>query len=265
MRKCLAIFIFFWSVCGAAQTLLISDIDDTIKVANVKDISEAAFWAFDNESRFTGMSDLYRLLAQEHADLKIVYLSKAPRWLLGSTHQKFLANGRFPAGQYIPRTEYSSETHKLRNIRKLMDSLRPRKVLLFGDNGEQDVEVYSQIVNEYAHQGIEFHQFIRIVYASGKHEEGVPLRDEQIGFVSPIEVSLELEKERLLGETSVRWMIENPGLYIINDRSPVAGDWAFPSFVNCADFQWKWDESLVRFELLPELKARLVARCKVHP
>lgn len=266
MHKFLLIFIFFSSVFGHAQTLLVSDIDDTIKLAHIKDLSEAARYAFDDKSRFMGMSELYHLLAQDQSNFKVVYLSKAPRWLMGRTHQNFLNNGKFPVGEYIPRTDYGADEHKLKSIRNLMNSMKPRKVILIGDNGEQDAEIYSQIAKEYANQGIEIYQFIRIVYASSKlGNVGARVYRGQIGFVTPIEIGLELEKERILEAASVRWLVENVGKAVASEKFFVAdGDVAFPRFVNCTDFVWKWDDSLVRFESLRVLKARLVERCKLR-
>lgn len=266
-RNLLAVFLFLWSFSIHAQTLFVSDVDDTIKLANVKDLSEAARYAFDDTSRFTGMSELYNLVARDQANLKMVYLSKAPQWLMGRTHRKFLQNGKFPAGVYIPRTEYSSDVHKLKTLRSLMNSMKPRKVIFIGDNGEQDADIYAQIAKEYANQGIEFHQFIRIVYGLKTFfDAGTPLHEGQIGFVTPIEISLELEKERILDSSSVQWMMENVAKNISMQNTHTAeGDVAFPYFVNCTAFVWKWDDSLVRFDVLRTLKDRLVDRCKLRP
>lgn len=268
MRKLsLLSLIFVWAVSAQAQVLMVSDVDDTIKLANVKDLSEASRYAFDDKSRFTGMSDLYALLVKDNPGLKIVYLSKAPNWLMGRTHRQFLQNGKFPQGDYIPRTNYSSEEHKLKTLRELIVAHKPRKVILLGDNGEQDAEIYAQIAKEYSAQGIEFHQFIRIVYASKSLGDwGVPVREGQVGFVTPVEVGLELEKSQFLESSSAEWLVETVGKNILQQKALRSeGDVAFPSFVSCADFEWKWDESLSRFSLLNDLKSRVVARCKVRP
>lgn len=267
MRHFLALILLVFSVSAKAQTLFVSDIDDTIKLANVQDITEAARYAFDDNSRFMGMSELYNLFAQEQSNLSIVYLSKAPEWFMKGTHQSFLRNGKFPQGTYIGRTNYASDVHKLKNIRKLMNDIKPRKVVFIGDNGEQDAEVYAQIVKEYANQGIEFHQFIRIVYSKTFFVEwGARLLDGQIGFVTPVEIALELEKEHLLSTSSVQKMMDVVAPNIVKAKAYGAeGDVAFPYFVNCSDFVWKWDDSLPRFSVMTSLKARLVERCKIKP
>lgn len=267
MRHLIALVLFVFSISTQAQTLFVSDVDDTIKLANVLDISEAARYAFDDKSRFMGMSELYNLIAKENSDLSIVYLSKAPEWFMKGTHRSFLTKGKFPQGTYIGRTNYDGDVHKVKNLRKLMNDIKPRKVIFIGDNGEQDADVYATIVKEYANQGIEFHQFIRIVYSKTFFVEwGAQLLDGQIGFVTPIEIALELEKEHLLSSQSVQSLMTTVAVDLIKAKTYGAeGDVAFPYFVNCSDFVWKWDDSLPRFDVMPLLKARIVDRCRIKP
>lgn len=265
-RNLLFVVTLFFSLLSHGQTLLVSDIDDTLKLANVNDLTEAARYAFDDESRFTGMNLLYQSLVRDQADLKIAYLTKAPRWLMARTHTEFLRKGQFPAGQYIPRTEYSSEEHKLQWLRILLNENRPRKVILIGDNGEQDAQVYNQIVQEYAHQGIEFYQYIRIVYSSqSTFASGSSLYAEQTGFVTPLELSLEFEKNHFLQATSLNFIIQNIGQNILMQKSHASsGDVAFPYYVDCRDFRWHWNQDLGRFDILKNIKERLVERCKLQ-
>ncbi len=75
----LAIVFLFLSV-GQAKTLLVSDVDDTIKLANVLDLSSAASYSFDEKSRFLGMSELFDLIKKDTSDLSIYYVSRAPAW-----------------------------------------------------------------------------------------------------------------------------------------------------------------------------------------
>jgi len=261
------ILVLVFAVSARAQTLFVSDVDDTIKLANVQDMSEAVRYALDGKSRFMGMSDLYNLIAREQGDVHVVYLSKAPEWLMKSTHQFFLVFGGFPAGDYIGRTEESSETHKLVQLRALMEKYKPRQVIFIGDNGEQDPDVYAKIVSEYANQGIEFHQFIRVVYSDFRLADFVvqyatPLHEGQTGFVTPVEIAFELEKRNLLSSKAVDELIGTVVPRILKFRSfGSEGELAFPYYVNCRDFVWKWDGQLSRNKVMPLLKTRIVDRC----
>ena len=268
MRHFLAGLAFLFGLSVSAQTLMVSDVDDTIKVAHVPDFLDSAKWAFKVDSRFAGMTHLFGLIKEENPDLHLVYLSNAPSWLMGNTHKTFLERGLFPEGLYINRTNYSKEFHKLMNLRALITKIRPKRVVLVGDNGERDPMIYAQIAEEFKNQGIEFYQYIRILYpkAGRAAEHGAALLENQIGFVSPLEVSLELEKAHLLSSESVSLLIENLAVPIMKQKPKVTeGEVAFPSFVKCRDFVWKWDESLSRFPILEDFKKHLVARCQIRP
>lgn len=270
MKMWITLGLLLLAVAGEARTLLVSDVDDTLKLAHVKDLTEAARFAFDSESRFTGMSQLYHLIKKDQPDLEIYYLSRAPEWFMARTHRKFLANGQFPEGEYIGKTDYASETHKLYKLREIMARVRPNKVIFVGDNGEHDAQVYQQIAHEFAAPGVEFHQFIRIVYSQrGFVPQVAPVNPGQTGFVTPVEIALELEKAGVVSTSSVQWLVAHVVPQLVYHKSWAEEDddyeIAFPYFVNCRDFVWKWDESLRRFESLNVLKNRIVNRCKIRP
>lgn len=267
MKKWILCASLLCSSWGFTQTLVVSDIDDTIKLANVKDLTEAARYAFDDESQFTGMSELYNAVSRFDLKIHFYYLTKAPHWLMARTHQSFLQKNNFPPGVYLPRSEYSTETHKLETLRILLKKENPRRVIFFGDNGEQDVQVYAQIAKEFSDQNIEFIQFIRIVYATSDFGgKGARLLADQWGFVTPLEVALVLEQMNSLAPIQVQSLIEDVGQNIILQKTHSSkGDVTFPYFMTCRDFVWKWDESLSRSATLSKLKMRLVDRCHILP
>ncbi|UOF02051.1 phosphatase domain-containing protein [Bdellovibrio reynosensis] len=274
MKNWIALVILLLGFTAEARTLLVSDVDDTIKLAHVKDITEAIRFSRDDVSRFAGMNALYDLIVNDQPDLEIVYLSNAPNWLMGNTHRRFLLNGKFPSGTYIPRTDLSADFHKLTHLRRLINEVKPDKVILLGDNGERDAEFYNKISLEFAHKPIQFYQFIRIVYSNNfmDFQAARPL-GQQVGFVTPLEVSFELEKAGLLTSSSVQWMIDNFAQSILMAPSYSAGassfmangDVVFPYFVNCRDLAWSWDDSLSRFAIMKDVKGRIFDRCKLKP
>lgn len=267
MRKFLFSVMFLWSVGAHSQTLLVSDIDDTIKLANIHDLTSAAFYAFDEESSFLGMSELYNFVKQDNSDIQIAYLTRAPDWFMAKTHKRFLRKGKFPSGHYIPRNKYSSDEHKIKSLRNLIQAYKPQKVILIGDNGEADANVYATIAGEYASQGIRFYQYIRILYSKNdKSAQGSVLFEGQVGFVSPLELSLELERAGFIKTSSVDWMMDVIGGSFVLQRSYQAeGRVAFPYYMNCSDLKWQWDDGLNRYGSLRQLKARLTDRCRLRP
>lgn len=251
------------SLSGHARTLLVSDVDDTIKLAHIKDYSDALKYAFDDESRFLGMNSLYFHILRDQPDSQVVYLSKGPAWAVEKTHRQLLDKGEFPRGQYIPRTNYNQDEHKIKTLRSLLAKIKPDKVIFVGDNGEQDADVYAQIAKEHENRGIEFYQFIRIVYSRNSYtERGALLHPGQVGFVSPIEIALELEKKYLIRFSSAQDLIDKVVPDILKQKfNEAKGVVAIPYFVNCSDFSWKWDDSLNQFAPLAALKLRLADRC----
>lgn len=267
MKTWIAFVVLLTGLSAQARTLLVSDIDDTIKLAHIKDLTEAARFAFDSQSRFVGMSELYHLIAQDQPELEIVYLSRAPNWFMGRTHRKFLVNGNFPEGEYINRTNYDSDVHKLYSLREVMAKVRPDKVIFIGDNGEHDAEIYKQISEEFAGRGVEFHQFIRIVYQKSVSFvlRAEALAEGQTGFVTPVEVALELEQAGVVTSASVKSLIRSVLPKILEQPNYTAeGEVAFPYFVNCRDMVWKWDAAINKFEGVKSVKERIVSRCKLR-
>ncbi|CAE79809.1 phosphatase domain-containing protein [Bdellovibrio bacteriovorus] len=268
MKTWIAFILLFVGLSAQARTLLVSDVDDTIKLAHIKDLSEAARYAFDSKSRFAGMSELYHLIAKDQPDLEIVYLSRAPDWFMGRTHRKFLENGNFPDGEYINRTNYDSDVHKIYTLREVMAKVRPDKVIFVGDNGEQDPEIYKQISEEFAGRGVEFHQFIRVVYPKTNIllVQAEMMLEGQTAFVTPVEVALDLEKAGILKSSSVQNLIKAVLPKILDEPNYTAeGEVAFPYFVNCRDMVWKWDDAITRFDGVKSVKDRIVNRCKLRP
>ncbi|HEX7672577.1 MAG TPA: phosphatase domain-containing protein [Bdellovibrio sp.] len=261
MKSLFILLFIFVGAIAQAKVVLVSDIDDTLKIANVQDLDSAAVYAFDDQSRFLGMSELLTLLKSDHPDMSIYYLSKAPQWLMGSTHLSFLHNGGFPAGLYIPRTDLSAETHKLIHLRAILEAERPDTVILIGDNGEQDSANYEQIKSEYPN--IRFYQYIHLIYAShGREEVGsVPFMD-QVGYATAAELSLDLARAELLSQASTAWMMTNIASAIVKQPLDLkTGEVAFPRYMRCNELVWRWDD-LDAFPNFYELKEKVIRRCQ---
>lgn len=238
------------------KTLIISDVDDTLKVVHVLNIWDAIRWGFQTDHRFYGMNDLYNRIAQENQDAEFIYLSNAPEYLMKDVHEKFLKKGNFPEGIYIPRRVDPASTHKYNHIRQLLDEKKPDQVILIGDNGERDAIVYHQIYQEYAPQGIKFYPFIRLLYSStNKDERGVRPYPEQIGFVSSVDIAINLYKNHILNDLSqLRHLLLANILHIIEEDHDDGDELVFPEFTRCEDYQWILQEFVPEFILLDQYR-----------
>lgn len=238
------------------KTLVISDIDDTIKVSHILSTAGKVSRASDVTTPFAGMAQLYHLIMSENSQHnRMVYLSNAPEEIGGIpaleiSHRTFLSFNGFPHGEVELRESIFDQNHKINEIRRLITEEEPELVILIGDNGERDPEVYHQAYLEFSDK-VRMLSFIHQMYSSEVPfyklryfaEVGTKLSKEQIGYVTPIEIAVELKKQNILNEESYNWMIENISPYIVNeDKFKWNGlkPLTFPSFKNCSDFVWRW-------------------------
>lgn len=254
------------------RVLLVSDIDDTIKVShvlsNIGKISRAA----DVTTPFMGMAALYQLIINQNpASTKVIYLSNAPEELAGIpalkySHQTFLSLNHFPPGQLLLREDIFEKNHKIKVLRQLIDQESPDVLIMVGDNGEKDAEIYHQIVTEYSYSKMQMHTFIHQLYSSQNsflvpdflEEIGKPLFPEQNGYVTPIEIGLKLNEQKLFNTSSVEWLIQRLAPAIVAEKR---FKWdglkalTFPQFMNCSDFKWKMPTPQSLLNLLQKIES----------
>lgn len=256
MKKIIIFLLTLASSFSFARTLIISDIDDTIKVSHILSTSDKVSRATDVSTPFTGMAQLYQLILNENiADSKIVYLSNAPETVAGIplmaiSHQEFLSNNHFPKGELDLNESIFNSDHKITEIRRLIEIEKPDLVILVGDNGERDAEVYHQAFLEYGGKYRTI-TFIHQLYSSKvpfylpnfMAEIGKTLYKEQVGYVTPVEIAIELNQQNIFSQKSVEWLLNHVADYIVQEQSSWIDQFkpiSFPSFKNCGDFKWKW-------------------------
>lgn len=237
------------SLKGQKPVLLISDIDDTIKVSHI--LSSLKFLrAADSETPFAGMAPLYQLISYDYGvRLKIVYLSNAPKDILGYepmkiAHEKLLKLNKFPTGELLLRESLLDQHHKINAIRKLVMQNNPELVIMIGDNGEKDIEIYAEAAQELTNLGIRSETYIHQLYSKlARWEVGKLPEATQTGFVTPVEIAIDLNAKKLVSEHTLDWMLTKVGPYIYQESifkfdalSPIT----FPLFKDCSDFKWKW-------------------------
>jgi phosphatidate phosphatase APP1 len=196
--KCLIAMIFLgmtWVSEASPRRLLITDVDDTVKVSNVRDKLDLAWrWAFDPRA-FTGMSELYRVwLKPNGSEFHVV--SGTPRLLEWSV-EDFLEDFDFPAYHSIQTRPIStwdelllasmlpglSELYSTRTFKEaaLGNVIRQRQVsqddvvVLIGDDTESDPEAYATWPNP------------TVIYI--RQVEGRAIPNEQIGVSSALEIA----------------------------------------------------------------------------
>ena len=131
---------------------LISDIDDTVVYSNVtrkvKMIVTAALTNSRTRKPFKGVAAFYRAL---HAGVNpVFYVSKSP-WNLYAPIVEYLQVQGLPEGPVMLRDFglRPEKEHKRKTIEDILQTYPALKFVLSGDSGEQDPEIYADIVHRF--------------------------------------------------------------------------------------------------------------------
>lgn len=147
-----------------AVSIVISDVDDTIKDSRIRNYWEMVLRGprTGPEMMIPGMRDaLYHILEVTNSET-VFYVSKMPS-VFEAFHEEFLESNKFPAGILITR---GLETDfKLNNITEIIEKTNASQVFLIGDNGEADSKIYHQIEKRFRKRGVHVLSFIRKAYA----------------------------------------------------------------------------------------------------
>jgi hypothetical protein len=126
--------------------VLVSDVDDTVKITNVLDRDDLLKGAI-SESLFAGMPELYRhLLGTNSCAERLKFMSGSPS-ILNHKVAELLNEGHFPAHELTLRsvTEFffsSVRAYKTKHMAELYGASSSTFILI-GDDTESDPEVYA--------------------------------------------------------------------------------------------------------------------------
>ncbi|WP_254790018.1 App1 family protein [Variovorax sp. OV329] len=137
---------------------VISDIDDTVKVTQVRDQQQMLLNTFARSFKAApGMAQHYQRMAR-NPQTRFHYLSSSPIQLLPAL-QGFLREAGYPLGSMHLREsttlrslipgEGESRAHKLSGIARLMEDFPQRRFALVGDSGELDPEIYGAVARQH--------------------------------------------------------------------------------------------------------------------
>jgi len=149
-------------LCKEMGTTIISDIDDTIKLTQVRDRRATLRHTFlEPFAPVPGMAEVYRAWAGE-CGAQFCYVSASP-WQLFSPLEVFLRTNGFPTGAfYLKKFRWkdesvlslfeSPEKYKPMVIEPLLNQFPKRNFVLVGDSGERDPEIYAALARKHPGQ-----------------------------------------------------------------------------------------------------------------
>ena len=147
-------------------TSVVSDIDDTVKISEVRDKKKLLAHTFLQEFEpVPGMADAYRRWAQAGAAFH--YVSASP-WQLFDPIDGFFRREKFPQGSlHLKQFRWKDSSflslfqdpvsYKQPILAGLLSQFPRRRFVLVGDSGEQDPEVYGAIYREFPTQVTAIH------------------------------------------------------------------------------------------------------------
>ncbi len=144
-----------------ARLAVVSDLDDTVLVSGTQQAWRMAYRTIAGSAltrdTFPGTPELYRSLARGRsgdADNPVFYVSSSP-WNLYGLLTGFLAHRGFPAGPLLLRdllgsgAPHTNAVTKLAAITEVLETHPELAVLLIGDSGQQDAEIYAEVARQH--------------------------------------------------------------------------------------------------------------------
>lgn len=128
--------------------MVISDVDDTVKITNSGSTAQAAWSGLFKKDVFPGMPETYRAWSADGAQLHFVTASPT---LIRGKISELLAHYNIQAASLTLRANLfeSKLKYKVREISRIMDRFPSEDVVLVGDDVGQDPEVFAALKEKY--------------------------------------------------------------------------------------------------------------------
>jgi hypothetical protein len=229
-------FILSWQTAGA-KTVVISDIDDTIKISHVLDTWDMGLNAFRTGNLFLGMNTAYQELKAQDPTIEFFYVTNAPIDIMEGKHSTFLRTNDFPNHENMRlRESLGEKNHKVKAIAAILKQTNPNFVILLGDNGEADIDVFTSIVKDFP--TIEFLTQVHTPYFSQSVEGqvGKPIKENQEAFATSFDMLLSWFDKGLINADKVAdFMSKFTPALLKEPKNKKNGVLAFPEWVDCRD------------------------------
>ena len=148
MKKLFLVLVLVLSITSsfAKDIMIISDLDDTIKITETNRPVRMIINGFFTLKAFAGMPELYEHMQHLYADRTVV-LTSSPNLLRKRIHKLF-DKYNMEIDQLITRnlrTESDGPAYKYKNIVAQLEANPNKKVILLGDDSGEDHEIYHKV------------------------------------------------------------------------------------------------------------------------
>ncbi len=241
-----------------AKTLIISDIDDTIKRTNV--LGKRIFInGAKTTNPFMGLNDLYNALIchdlsgtkysdcissqglGHSEDIQLFYVTGAPS-ILQTFGRRFIGNSDFPLTTVFGKEGFtdSTLTFKVERISEIIESQTDIKdIILLGDNGEYDPLAYETIKEKYPQYNftVYIHTLYSITEGDAKifDEIGNPIYPGQIPYLTAVDLGIDLLAKSFIKKSDFA-RVFTEALIISQSRNEDIFEELIPEWMSCRYF-----------------------------
>lgn len=243
----------------SAKTIVISDIDDTIKMTGVLNSKiSVGFFGIFGKQPFAGMSELYNEF--DRKGVSIYYVSGSPQ-MIDCRIDSFLTEREFPfPDQRFLKDKISTDTYKFKteSIREILNQDPTTTAILIGDDTEHDPHVYDDISKEFPGR-------VEAIYIRAVQNAELPVNPLMKNFFSAVEIAAKEIVRGKLGqfelENVVHGFVEqtnDSGIQLRNFYCPKEGRRSIGDLIS--KFQTTGHGPIV--ELLVKTQLKIMKSCK---
>lgn len=195
MHQVFLLILLFGNLCLASPLVIVSDIDDTVKVTNVQNAGDA-IGSINSKESFVGMSQLYSSLINQSEQSQIFYVTGSPTLLKNSTLEFLLDTGLFLGSSLTTNSGVEDVLeYKVNAIRKILNGLsQDAVIILIGDDTQKDPAVYDKIIKEFSQVKA---RYLRRV------KNNVALPEGSVQFESALDIAISEFSQSRLNEAGV--------------------------------------------------------------
>lgn len=135
-------------VIQARELVIISDLDETLRMANAERLAKAAGKLLVGVKPYPGMQAIFNEIKAKNPDAKFYYLSNSYNFLYNA--DKWTAENGFPKGTSFQRClkKDKSDSFKPKKLKEIAAAHPDATFMLFGDNVEHDPKFYREFLAE---------------------------------------------------------------------------------------------------------------------
>ncbi|WP_372655482.1 phosphatase domain-containing protein [Halobacteriovorax sp.] len=245
--KLLVILTILLSTSVQSKTLVISDVDDTLKRTNVLGYMlgglrstnpfiglPALFNNFlcDAETTLEAKKFCIKFRGLNHSKERSLVYVTAATGRLQLFGREFISRSNFPQVPFIGK-EIGQDTleYKVDTLKEIISGGEYDEIILIGDNGEHDVAAYKAVTDAFPKRKIS--TFIHLVYNPYHKDDekaGVALAKGQIPYFTASDLSVEFFARKLISESQLNSISREVFKYISSndsyDYEQVMPDWS---------------------------------------